>query len=160
MAEREQYIEERRTVMDLIGKISENGVSFSPAAEIRISDFARKNVGKDCVVKYEVVGDVKSYEQLKFYFGVLIPAFVQATGETNREKLDAYLRDKYLSSVHEIHGEKFKYIPTLQIGKNKVNRATMTKYIEDCLNELADCGGSLPMNVVEEYREAMLSNVG
>jgi len=138
--------------MQLIGKIISGCLEFEAH---KLHEFCKKQKDGDVVIKIEPVGDAKSYEQLKFYFGVILPAFIQATGETNKEKLDAYLRDKYLSSVHTVNNEQFKFIPTLQIGKNKVNKATMTKYIEDCLNELIDCGGSIPLNIVEDYREIM-----
>ena len=124
----------------------------------KINPFLEKHEGQELVMKLETLADRKSYEQLKFYFGIILQAFVRATGETGKEKLDAYLRDKYLSSIHYVNGNAFKYIPTLQIGKNKVNRATMSNYIENCLNELIDCGGSIPIQEVEAYREIMLSD--
>jgi len=140
--------------METIAKIKNAHIVYDPE---KVNPFLFKHEGKEVVMKLEGLADRKSYEQLKFYFGIILPAFVQATGETGKEKLDAYLRDKYLSSIHFVNGNAFKYIPTLQIGKNKVNRATMTNYIETCLNELIDCGGSIPMNDVEAYREIMLS---
>jgi len=141
--------------METIVKIKESHIVWDPD---KVNPFLWKHEGQELVMKLEALADRKSYEQLKFYFGIILPAFVKATGETGKEKLDAYLRDKYLSSIHYVNGNAFKYIPTLQIGKNKVNRATMSNYIENCLNELIDCGGSIPIQEVEAYREIMLSD--
>lgn len=144
--------------MEIVCKIKLNGIVLTPDQEAKVGDFVDKNQGFDVSIKYTVIKDVKSLQQLRFYFGVLLPAFVACTGETDKAKLDAYFRDKYLSSIHEVNGEQFKFIPSLQIGKNQVNKEKMTWYIEQVLNDLADIGGSIDMLLVEEYRCMIAAN--
>ncbi len=143
--------------MEISAKINDAGdkVSYNLDSDVylkKMMGFCLKNKGKEVIIKYEAVKDVKSLQQLRFYFGVILPAFVECTGDTDKAMFDGFLRDKYLSSIHEINGEQFKYIPTLQINKNKVNKVSMTKFIEDCLNELVDKGGSIDQSIVDEYR--------
>lgn len=142
--------------MEIISKISNDGkIEFSEKNNNDIYSFLLKNTGKDISIKYDIIKDIKSYEQLKFYFGVIIQAFVQATGDTNKSMFDAYLRDKYLSSIHEINGEQFKYIPTLQISKNKISKEKMSEFIQNCINELIDLGGSIDRVEYENYMRSI-----
>ncbi len=143
--------------MEITAKINNDGDHIDYGmTHVKLNLFCKENAGKEIIVKFEPVKDIKSYKQLKFYFGVLIPAFVFHTGDTNKSMFDAYLRDKYLSSIHEINGEQFKYIPSLQIGKNKINKEKMTWYIEQCLNELIDIGGGIEQNKIDEYRNEIM----
>ena len=141
--------------MEIACKIKNSVLDMSGAQAKRLSVFKKENDGKYIILKLDVIKDNKSLQQLRFYFGVLLPAFVELTGETNKSRLDAYFRDKYLSTIHEINGEQFKFIPSLQIGKNQVNKESMTKFIDNVINDLIDMGGSIDMDLYNEYKSVL-----
>lgn len=128
-----------------------------PTFKDKLSAFYEANEGRMIIEKHEVVRDVKSYEQLKFYFGVVVPAMCEATGVKSRVEMDEQLRYEFLSEEKEnaINGGLYYAIPSLSIDANKVDKIKMAKYINDCLDLLVECGGSIAQNDIDRFETAM-----
>ena len=96
---------------------------------------------------------------MKFFYGVVVPAFVQATGETNREMIARYLKGKYLGRIEEIMGETIPYVPSLAMDKNEIDKLEMANFISNCLNELYDVGGSIDQHEIDKLHSVMQDDI-
>ena len=127
----------------------------SPAAKEMYNEFISKHDGEGMEVTFKVISDMKTYQQIKFYYGAILPAMIKATGQTD---VDLYLKGKYLMDFIELppivkdgieKGEVrvAPYIPS----KADLTIEEMSDYIESCLNELIDAGGQLDKDTVLAY---------
>lgn len=139
----------KKTKIEFFGKVDKDGLLIPyqlPVGDM-IKSFFLENPEKDFRATYKIINDVKSYAQLRFYFGVLLPAFISTTGETDKNKIDHYLREKYLARWEELKlknvTRKALHIPTLGIDANEIDRVEMSSFISNCMNELFDLGGSI-----------------
>lgn len=155
----------KRTKVDFYGKIDGNGkvVRYTEPIREMLDEMFHSNPGKTFRATYKIMQDAKSYAQLRFYFGVLLPAFVTTTGETDRDKIDHYLREKYLAHWEEIilkdQVRQTMHIPTLQIDANEISKEGMSSYITNCLNELWDMGGNVPQSDIDELYSVMQDDI-
>lgn len=150
----------KKQVIEFFGKIIGDSREYKdPEYKQKVIDFFSQHDGKDFKVTYKIINDVKSYAQLNFYFGVLIPAFVKATGETNRDMIDKYLRGKYLLQLNEVFGEIVPSVPSLGIDKNKIDRPAMANFISQCLTELWDVGGSINQQEIDKLHSVMADDI-
>ena len=120
-----------------------------------VAEFYAQHEGEQVRYICETVKDVKSYEQLKFYWGVIIVELCKATGIGSRSEMDAICRNEFLKEIRDggINGP-YVYIPSLQISANEVDRVKMSGYINDCLNLLADAGGQIDKDEIARYYQS------
>ena len=102
----------------------------------RIEDFARDNARQSGEVTLTVGEPSKSVQQMRFYRGPLTKAFIDATGESNTEYLHYHLKEMYLKRRDDGGREWVPSLADLDVHE-------MSAFIEACLQELANCGGSL-----------------
>lgn len=155
----------KKKTIEFFGKIDKEGILIPyqlPVGQM-IKEFFVNNPGKEFKATYKIIADVKSYAQLRFYFGVLLPGFITATGETDKNVIDHYLREKYLSRWEILHigGQERNalHIPTLQIDANEISREEMSGFITNCLNELWDIGGSVPQTEIDSLYSVMQDDI-
>lgn len=134
----------------------ENTIAMSAENAKAVEDFISSHSGEKIRCTYEVVKDMKSYEQLKFYWGVVVRALCQASGVASRDEMDAICRNEFMKEIKP-GGPSGSYvrIPSLKIGANEVDRVKMSQYIDDCLNLLADLGGTIGEDDIKNYYIAM-----
>lgn len=120
--------------------------------------FINANDGRMILEKYEVVRDVKSYEQLRFYFGVLIPALCEATGMKDRVVMDEQCRYQFLREVKQGPMGEYVHVPSLAIDANQVDKVMMSEYIGHCIDLLAECGGDIEKSEIDQYESVMLDD--
>lgn len=86
----------------------------------------------------------RSIRQNSFFHGPLINAFVELTGEPNRDYWKSHLKAMFLTECLEDGKEYTKATSDLSVGE-------MMDFIQRCLDYLADQGGNIPD--VESWRE-------
>ena len=123
----------------------------NPVASDQRKEFFEDNVDKDIVVTYEVVHEIHTKAQRGFYRGAVLPAISKATGETDTDRIHKYLKNEYLLEKDIIFGKKVEGAPTL----SEISRIKFSHYIDDCINFLADNGGSIDPQIVDEYESIM-----
>jgi len=146
--------------IEFYGKITGEKREYKdPEYRQKVIEFFGNHDGKEFSVTYKIINDIKSYAQLKFFYGVVVPAFVQATGETNREMIARYLKGKYLGRIEEIMGETIPYVPSLAMDKNEIDKLEMANFISNCLNELYDVGGSIDQHEIDKLHSVMQDDI-
>lgn len=120
---------------------------------LKLAKFKDDHFGLDFVLTIHAIKDAKSYAQQAFYFGVVLPAFMEATGTADKDDQDFDLRKKFLKTIRMIDGEQYVHIPSLQIDDIELDKASFAKYIENCLNLLFEMGGRIPdKKMTDEWR--------
>jgi hypothetical protein len=88
----------------------------------------------------------KTLEQLRYYYGVVVPVVMEDQGLT-KHQADEWLKNECCEPTHiEVLGKVFEIRPS--ISKMKVNE--MSSYIDDCINYLGLHGIPVP---APEYRD-------
>lgn len=150
----------KKSKLSAYAVVHEGGLAYKDVDAIaKIEEFYALNVGKTIIQKYEVVRDVKSYEQLRFYFGVVVPAMCEATGNKDRLTMDEQLRYQFLREIKQGPMGEYVRVPSLSIDANQVDRVMMSGYINDCLELLAECGGSIDKSEIDQYESVMLDDI-
>jgi hypothetical protein len=137
----------KRNKIRLTGTVKGDRFKYdSPAGKFMFDEFISKHDGESLELEIKVIKDMKTLQQLRFYYGAILPAMVKATGDSDIGRLDMYLKGKYLMDFMELPDnlvdETTKVIPYIQ-SKADLTVNEMDDYIESVLQELCDCGGSL-----------------
>jgi hypothetical protein len=145
----------KKNKIRLTGTIKEGRLKYdSPAGKFLFNEFLSLHEGDSLEIEAKVIKDQKTLQQLRFYYGAILPAMVKATGDSDIGRLDMYLKGKYLMDFMELPDnlvdETTKVIPYIQ-SKADLTVNEMADYIESVLQELADCGGSLDSAEVITY---------
>lgn len=105
--------------------------------------------GKDFLATIEIVKDLKSVQQMRFYRGVLIPALSNATGDKDYDRMHYYCKSIFLKEHASVNGEYITIIPSLA----NIDKVVMHDFIEAVLELIADCQGRVDVQSVTEYYE-------
>lgn len=145
----------KKNKIRLTGTVKEGRFKYdSPAGKYMFDEFVSKHDGESMEIEIKVIKDQKTLQQLRFYYGALLPAFVKATGDSDIGRLDMYLKGKYLMDFMEMPDnlvdETTKVVPYIQ-SKADLTVNEMADFIESCIQELCDCGGSLDNDDVIAY---------
>jgi len=142
----------------LNGTILNGSISmFDPLAGEKKKRFIQEHDNENVEITIKVIDDIKTLEQMRFYRGVVLPAICDASGHKNREEVHAYLKSQYLSSFKEMTINN-QYIIVKDIPSLKdISKEDFRKFIDHCLEFLADVGGSIPHHEIDRYETTMQS---
>lgn len=131
--------------LNIQGSIKDNTLVYKTTnARERIAEFISKNNGHDFIMQIHAIKDAKTYEQLKFYWGVVLPCFQKLTGVGSKTEMDVFLRNEFLKSAKPIAGKIVVFMPSLKLDDLELDKHDFSAYIENCINFLMDLGGAIP----------------
>ena len=139
----------------LSGKIKDDGeMKYSDRNwEVRLNDFKKRFAGMDFIIQIQAVRDGKTLQQIRFYWGVLLPALCDVTGVAKKDDIDIYCRNMYIKRYRDVHGASIGYLPSIKMSDLELDRVDFSKYIENCLHLLYEFGGSIPpQKMTEDWR--------
>lgn len=99
-----------------------------------------------------IIGNARSLAQNAFFHGPLIDAFVRATGDTNREKWKARLKDMFLRVYDDPLNKDIYWVRET----SALNIGEFMGFINDCLNYLLDeLHGYLEAREYQDYQATL-----
>lgn len=130
--------------LKLSGEIKDSQMSFKdPSYAEKIKKFSEKNDGKLFMMEIVAVKDLKSYEQLKYYWGVLLPSLMAHTGVGSKTEMDAFCRYELLSEFVIVDKKTIPIIKSLRLSELETNKIRMSEYIGQVEGLLLDMGGHI-----------------
>ena len=88
--------------------------------------------------------NTRSVQANRFFHGALLDAFVECTGDADKDYLKFVLKEKYLKHFRDNGGYIIKETHTLTVEEMRI-------FIDSCLNLLKEIGGYLKEDQYTEY---------
>jgi len=109
--------------MTFQGKITEGNITLIPKHKLLYREEVAKLEGCDVLLSLEKKRDKKSYQQIKYYWGVVIPVIAEEIGYMKHEHtyLHKDLKDilYYEIRTDKLTGEEKKYLKSLKDATTK-----------------------------------------
>ena len=117
--------------------------TLTPENAILLRDFISSHLGEHGILEVSTEKS-KSIQQLRFFYGVILPAFSECMGHGNYEYLKYILKKQFLVAHTEEGLEYLKSLADLSVEE-------MSIFIDQCINLLMEYGGHLTRTQHEEY---------
>ncbi len=114
---------------------------------VEVLKFCQKHKDKGGVLTLQLGKEPRSLQQNAWFHSVLLDAFVEATGDYDRDYLKYTLKEKFLKVWLGV--DKYWIKDTSQLTVKEFN-----EFLKACVQLLVEVGGRLTTTEYDEYKES------